>query len=44
VAAHKALEDAFAVCPPVGVEQKLLKKKMAVGLLAFGLLARLKNG
>ena len=44
VAAHKALEDAFAVCPPVGVEQKLLKKKMAAGLLAFGLLARLKNG
>ena len=44
VAGHEALKKAFAGCPPVGLREKLLEKKMAGALLAFATLARLKNG
>lgn len=44
VAGHEALAKAFEECPPASFREKLLKKKSAVGLLAFGMLTRLKNG
>ena len=44
VAGREALRAAFEVCPPTGLREKLLKKKMAGALRAICLLERLKNG
>ena len=44
VAGQEALRAAFEVCPPTGLREKLLKKKMAGALRAICLLERLKNG
>ena len=44
VAGHRELKKAFASCPPVGLREKLLEKKMAAALLVIGMLVRLKNG
>lgn len=38
VADHEALKTAFAECPPEGLREKLLKKEMAVALLAIGII------
>lgn len=44
VAGQEALRTAFEVCPPTGLREMLLKKKMAGALRAICLLERLKNG
>lgn len=44
VAGQEALRAAFGECPPEGLREKLLKKKMAGALRAICLLERLKNG
>lgn len=44
VADHQELRKVFEECPPVGLREKLLEKKMASALLVVGMLARLKNG
>ena len=43
VAECEALKQAFDTCPPVGLREKLLKRKLSVFLLAVGMLERLKK-
>lgn len=44
VAGQEALRTAFEVCPPTGLREKLLKKKMAGAMRMIAWLERLKNG
>lgn len=43
-AGHEALRTAFEVCPPTGLREMLLKKKMAGAMRMIAWLERLKNG
>ena len=44
LAGHEALRTAFEVCPPTGLREMLLKKKMAGAMRMIAWLERLKNG
>lgn len=44
ITSHPALETAFALCPPEGLREKLLKAKANLALLAVGVAFNIKNG
>lgn len=44
LAGHEALRTAFEVCPPTGLREMLLKKRMAGAMRMIAWLERLKNG
>ena len=44
LAGHEALRTAFEVCPPTGLREMLLKKRMAGAMRMIAWMERLKNG